>query len=155
LFAFGLRPDLRAKTDVLRAYVEGGGNLVTLYHRPWDGWDAQTVPPRPLIIGQPSLRWRVTSPDAPVDILVPDHPLFAGPNAITEADFSGWIKERGLYFASQWDDTYTPLLAMSDAGEAPLQGALLSAQIGSGRHTHASLVLHHQLDNLVPGAFRI
>jgi hypothetical protein len=44
---------------------------------------------------------------------------------------------------------------MSDAGEAPLQGALLSAQIGSGRHTHTSLVLHHQLDNLVPGAFRI
>ncbi|WP_332711335.1 PIG-L family deacetylase [Pelagibacterium mangrovi] len=155
LFAFGLRPDLRAKTDVLRAYVEGGGNLVTLYHRPWDEWDAQTVPPRPLTIGQPSLRWRVTDPDASVDILAPNHALFAGPNTITEADFSGWTKERGLYFASQWDDAYIPLLAMSDAGEAPLQGALLSAQIGSGRHTHTSLVLHHQLDNLVPGAFRI
>jgi hypothetical protein len=44
---------------------------------------------------------------------------------------------------------------MSDAGEAPLRGALLSARIGKGRHTHTSLVLHHQLDRLVPGAFRL
>ncbi|MCS6757728.1 MAG: hypothetical protein MO852_00255 [Candidatus Devosia euplotis] len=44
---------------------------------------------------------------------------------------------------------------MSDEGEAPLQGALISAKIGKSRHTHTSLVLHHQLDKLVPGAFRI
>ena len=44
---------------------------------------------------------------------------------------------------------------MSDAGEAPLTGSLLSAEIGKGRHTHTGLVLHHQLDKLVPGAFRI
>ena len=155
LFAFGLRPDLRASADALHAYVEAGGNLVTLYHRPWDGWDPQAVPPRPLTIGTPSLRWRVTDPDAPVDILAPDHPLFTGPNALSRADFSGWDKERGLYFASSWDDAYVPLLSMSDANEAPLEGSLLSAQIGAGRHTHTSLVLHHQLDHLVPGAFRI
>lgn len=155
LFTFGLRPDLRAKVDALHAYVQGGGNLVTLYHRPWDGWDTQTVPPRPLTIGQPSLRWRVTNPDAAVEILAPDHPLLTGPNPISPADFSGWNKERGLYFASGWDEAYVPLLAMSDAGEAPLQGSLLSAEIGKGRHTHTSLVFHHQLDHLVPGAFRI
>ena len=40
-------------------------------------------------------------------------------------------------------------------GEEPLTGALLSAEIGEGRHTHTSLVLHHQLDKLTPGAFRI
>ncbi|MNL80374.1 hypothetical protein D3C87_2072100 [compost metagenome] len=44
---------------------------------------------------------------------------------------------------------------MSDAGEKPLTGSLLSAKIGEGRHTHTSLVLHHQLDKLVPGAFRL
>lgn len=155
IFAFGLRPDLAAATDALRTYVEGGGNLVTLYHRPWDGWNPETVPPLPLTIGQPSLRWRVTNPDAPVEILAPDHPLLAGPNRIAQSDFSGWTKERGLYFASRWDEAYTPLLSMSDRGEAPLEGSLLSARIGKGRHTHTSLVLHHQLDHLVPGAFRI
>ena len=34
-------------------------------------------------------------------------------------------------------------------------GALLSGQIDHGRHTHASLVLHHQMDKLAPGAFRL
>ncbi|HWJ87440.1 MAG TPA: PIG-L family deacetylase [Pelagibacterium sp.] len=155
IFAFGLRPDLAARTEALHRYVEGGGNLVTLYHRPWDGWSAETTPPRFLKIGSPSLRWRVTNPNAEVTLLAPDHPLLAGPNAITVDDFAGWNKERGLYFAAEWAPEYVPLLAMSDAGEAPLEGSLLSAQIGKGRHTHTSLVLHHQLDHLVPGAFRI
>ena len=72
-----------------------------------------------------------------------------------EEDWANWDKERGLYFASEWDEAYKPLLAMSDAGEDPLTGSLLSAEIGKGRHTHTSLVLHHQLDKLVPGAFRL
>jgi hypothetical protein len=44
---------------------------------------------------------------------------------------------------------------MHDKGEQPLKGSLISAKIGKGRHTHTSLVLHHQLDRLVPGAFRL
>jgi hypothetical protein len=88
-------------------------------------------------------------------MLVPEHPLLVGPNIINEHDWEGWQKERGLYFASGWDDAYQPLLSMHDDGEQPLFGALVSATIGKGRHTHTSLVLHHQLDKLVPGAFRL
>ena len=44
---------------------------------------------------------------------------------------------------------------MHDPDEQPLKGALISAAIGKGRHTHTSLVLHHQMDKLVPGAFRL
>ncbi len=44
---------------------------------------------------------------------------------------------------------------MADPGEAPLQGALLSGDIGKGRHVHTSLILHHQMEMLVPGAFRL
>lgn len=155
IFAFGLRPDLKAATQKLHRWVESGGHLVTLYHRPSDGWTPDTTPPRPLTIGSPSLRWRTTNPAAEVKFLDPDHQLLTGPNRITADDFAGWDKERGLYFASGWDSAYTPLLAMSDTGEKPLTGSLLSAQIGAGRHTHTSLVLHHQLDKLVPGAFRL
>jgi LmbE family N-acetylglucosaminyl deacetylase len=155
IFAFGTRPDLRAATGRLRAWVEGGGHLVTLYHRPFDGWDPDAVPPRRLKIGLPSIRWRVTNPAAPVRVLDPKHPLLGGPNRIGPEDWEGWDKERGLYFASEWDPAYVPLLTMSDSGEAPLEGSLLSAEIGRGRHTHTSLVLHHQLDKLVPGAFRL
>jgi len=97
----------------------------------------------------------VTEADALVKILVPDHELMAGPNQITLADFDGWEKERGLYFASEWGDEYTPILAMSDAGEDPLYGSLAHAPVGDGSHVHCALNLFYQMDQLVPGAFRI
>ncbi len=155
IFAFGTRPDLAAASQRLRSWVEAGGHLVTLYHRPSDGWSPARTPPRRIEIGLPSLRWRVTDPTAPVTVLLPDHPLLTRPNAIGPDDWEGWDKERGLYFAARWDAAYQPLIAMSDKGEAPLAGALLSGVIGRGRHTHSALVLHHQLDKLVPGAFRL
>ncbi len=155
VFAFGMRPELAAAATRLHDFVRGGGNLVTLYHRPWDGWDPKQIPPAFLKIGQPSLRWRVTDENAAVTILAPDHPLLNQPNHIAADDWDGWHKERGLYFAAEWDPVYRPLLSMADAGEEPLRGALLSAEIGKGRHTHTSLVLHHQMEHLVPGAFRL
>lgn len=155
VMAFGSRPDLVAATARLHRFVEAGGHLVTLYQRPDRGWDAKTTPPRYLKVGTPSLRWRVTNPAAPVTILDVSHPLFSAPNQILPADFDGWDKERGLYFAADWDKAYEPLLSMADPGEDPLTGALISARIGKGRHSHVALVLHHQLDRLVPGAFRL
>ena len=153
--AFGARPDLLTAAGRLHEYVAAGGNLVTLYHRPWDNWDPAVVPPHFLKIGQPSLRWRITDAAAEVDMLVPEHPLLNTPNVISAADWAGWVKERGLYFAAEWADDYVPLLAMSDPGEAPLMGALLSAELGRGRHVHMALILHYQLEFLVPGAFRL
>lgn len=155
IFAFGRRPDLAAAVPALHDWVRAGGHLVTLYHRPSDGWDPETVPPAYLKIGSPSIRYRVTDAGSVVDVLAPDHPLLNAPNVIGADDWNNWDKERGLYFASEWNEAYVPLIAMSDAGEEKLEGSLLSAEIGEGRHTHTSLVLHHQLDKLVPGAFRL
>ncbi len=155
VFAIRTRPALRAAMPRLHDWIAAGGNLVTLYHRPWDAWDPDTVPPRRLEIGQPSLRWRVTDETAEVTALVPDHPLLTSPNRIGPDDWAGWHKERGLYFARDWADEYVPLLSMADPGEAPHKGALLSARIGDGRHTHCALILHHQMEKLVPGAFRL
>jgi LmbE family N-acetylglucosaminyl deacetylase len=155
IFAFGFRRDLQAATERLHRFVEEGGHLVTLYHRQTDSWDPDHTPPRRVAIGSPSLRWRVTNPSAQVTILKPDSPLLTAPNRIEDADWDGWDKERGLYFASDYDAAYEELLALNDAGENPLKGALISARVGRGRHTHVALVLHHQLDKLVPGAFRL
>ena len=155
IFSFGRRADLVAALPGVHEWVKKGGHLVTLYHSPSDGWDPATVPLAFLKIGSPSIRYRVTDAKSAVDVLEPDHPLLTYPNAITQEDWDNWDKERGLYFASEWDEAYVPLLAMADAGEEPLTGSLLSAEIGEGRHTHTSLVLHHQLDKLTPGAFRI
>ena len=155
IFAFGIRRDLQAATERLHRFVEEGGHLVTLYHRPTDGWDPARTPPRRLAIGSPSLRWRVTDPAAPVTVLNPSSPLLTYPNRIEAADWQGWDKERGLYFAAEYDPAYEELLSLSDPGEKPLKGALVSARIGRARHTHVALVLHHQMDRLVPGAFRL
>jgi len=155
IFAMRFRGSLRAAMPGLHDWTHSGGTLLTLYHRPWDHWDPDTIPPKRLEIGQPSLRWRVTDPDAKVTHLLPDHPLLNTPNVIGPDDWQGWHKERGLYFAKSWDDAYQPLLAMADPDEAPHNGALLSARIGKGRHTHCALLLHHQMEKLTPGAFRL
>ncbi|MGJ8529600.1 PIG-L family deacetylase [Maritalea sp.] len=155
VFALRTRPELAANLKALHQWVQNGGNLVTLYHRPWDNWDEKGTALAPITIGKPSLRWRVTNQNAPVTVLQPEHTLIDGLNKISEADWSNWHKERGLYFASSWDDAYTPILSMSDEGEYPLLGSLLSGNFGKGRHTHTSLILHHQLDKLVPGAYRL
>lgn len=155
IFAFRTRPILDARLNALHDWVRDGGNLVTLYHRPWDNWDENHTALAPLKIGKPSLRWRVTDQNAEVTPLEPNHPLLNHPNKITEQDWAGWHKERGLYFAASWDDAYTPLLSMADPDEQPLTGSLLTGKFGKGTHTHTSLILHHQLDKLVPGAYRL
>ncbi|MDE0307153.1 MAG: PIG-L family deacetylase [Albidovulum sp.] len=155
IFAMKFRPGLLDAVPRLHRWVKAGGTLVTLYHRPWDNWDPEIVPPRRLEIGQPSLRWRVTNPAAEVKHICPDHATLNFPNPIGLEDWKGWHKERGMYFAKSWDEAYRPLVEMADNGEEPHRGAMLSADIGRGRHAHISLTLHHQMENLVPGAFRL
>lgn len=155
IFALKFRGGLVEQMPRLNNWCEQGGTLVTLYHRPWDNWDPDGVPPRRLEIGQPSLRWRVTDETARVTHLDPKHSLLTTPNTIGLEDWTGWHKERGLYFAKSWDVAYAPLLEMSDPDEAPQRGSLLVADIGQGRHVHTSLILHHQMEILTAGAFRI
>lgn len=155
IFAMKFRGGLLEQMPRLHKWCENGGNLVTLYHRPWDNWNPDTVPPNYLKIGQPSLRWRVTDENANVEILQSDHSIFNTPNIISDKDWEGWHKERGLYFAMDWDASYIPLLSMYDPDEQPLLGSMLSAKIGKGNHTHTSLILHHQMERLTPGAFNI
>jgi LmbE family N-acetylglucosaminyl deacetylase len=156
IFAFRTRPILASRISVLHDWVRGGGNLVTLYHRPWDNWDENHTALAHLRIGRPSLRWRVTDENAAVEHLEPAHKLLNFPNKITEVDWEGWQKERGLYFASSWDGkSYKPLLSMADPREDALVGSLLTGEFGKGLHTHTSLILHHQVAELVPGAYRL
>lgn len=155
VFAYRMRSALAELASTINQWVAQGGHLLTLYHRPWDNWDPDVIPPARLEIGQPSLRYRVTDENADVHYLQHKHALLNEPNLIEDADWQSWHKERGLYFAKSWDNQYTPLLSMSDPDESPHEGALLVATIGKGRHVHTSLILHHQMDKLVPGAFRL
>lgn len=153
ILALRFRPGLAALLPAIHAWIRDGGTLLTLYHRPRDNWDTARTAPAPLEIGKPGLRFRVTDKAAAVRHLIPDHPLLNLPNRITPADWAAWVKERGLYFAKTWDSAYQPLLEMADRDEAPQRGALLTGRFGKGQHHHCALIMHLQMEALVPGAF--
>lgn len=152
---YEIHKELIAANDRLLKYVEDGGTLIVFYHKTneWNPNENQKRPqlaPYPITVSND----RVTEEDAPVGVLQPRHPLLNTPNRITQADFENWVQERGLYFPSQWDQHYTPLLTTHDKGESPLNGGLLVAQYGKGNYIYTSLVWYRQLREGVPGGYR-
>ncbi len=95
--AWNTRPDLRANAQRLYHYAEAGGTVVVQYNVLEGGFMGgdpkllEHVGPYPIEIG----RDRVTVEQAPVGFPNPNHPLLHVPNKITEADFDGWVQERG------------------------------------------------------------
>jgi hypothetical protein len=148
--AFNVRTNLAAQLPALFAYVEAGGTIVEQYNRP-DNLKTDKLTPYDLRLSGE----RVTDENAPVTFLAPDHPVLNTPNKITKVDFEGWVQERGLYFPSQCDEHFTPILACNDPGESPLNGGLLVAQYGRGYFVYTSLVFFRQLPAGVPGAYRL
>ncbi len=155
--AFNVRPDLRASRQRLMDYVNNGGTLIIQYNVLERGPSAgrsdplAELGPFPLRIG----RDRVTVEEAPVRFLSPEHPLMKTPNVITQADFEGWVQERGLYFASDWDERYQPLWESSDPGDRPLAGGTLYARYGKGVYIFTAYSWFRQLPAGVGGAYRI
>jgi LmbE family N-acetylglucosaminyl deacetylase len=149
--AFNVRTDLVSQLPALFAYVEAGGNVIEQYNRPGRDLKTDQLTPYSLHLSGD----RVTDETAPVTFLAPDHPVLNTPNKITSADFDGWVQERGIYFPNQWDDHFTPILACSDPGEAPLKGGLLIAKYGKGNFVYTGLVFFRELPDGVPGAYRL
>jgi hypothetical protein len=56
---------------------------------------------------------------------------------------------------SEWDERYSPLLAVADAGEDPQRGSLIVARVGQGLWVYTGLSLFRQLPAGVPGAYRL
>jgi len=148
--AFNTRTDLAEHLPALFAYVEAGGNVIAQYNLS-AGLSASWLAPFHLRIS----RDRITDETAPVAFLAPDHPSLTTPNRITEADFDGWVQERGLYFPDQWDERFTAVLASGDPGETPLRGGLLVARHGKGYFVYTALAWFRQLPEGVPGAYRL
>jgi LmbE family N-acetylglucosaminyl deacetylase len=149
--AYEVRSDLLLHNQRLLDYARRGGTFIVQYNK-YEIVDGGFMP-YPATMARP--HGRVTDPDAPVTLLHPEHPLLAGPNRITAADFDGWVQERGLYYLASFDDRYTPLLAMADDGEQPLHGGLVVTRLDQGWYVYTGLALFRQLPEGVPGAFRL
>ena len=149
--AYAVRADLLEHNRGLLEYARRGGNLIVLYQT--QEYAPAAMAPYPASL--PRSAEEVSEEDAPVRLLVPDHPVLAVPNRITQADFDGWIEQRGSKFFADWDPAYTPLVETHDEGQAPQEGVWLTAPVGEGRFTYLALALHRQLPYGVPGAYRI
>jgi LmbE family N-acetylglucosaminyl deacetylase len=156
--AYNVRADLRANEQRLLDYVGNGGTLVVQYNVAEDRRFVPDAPPTldhigpyPLTVG----RERVTVEDSPVEFLNMQGSLLRAPNTITSKDFEGWIQERGLYFASEWDSRYQTVLSTHDPGEKALSGGTLYTKYGKGAYIFTSYSWFRQLPAGVPGAYRL
>ena len=148
--AFNVDDRIPFEQPKLMEYVKNGGNLLVQYNN-----NAGVLVPQ---IGPYPFRpvnQRVTDETAKVTFLDPTSPVLNYPNKITDADFDGWIQERGLYYVSDIDPKYQTPLAMNDPGEQPNKGSLIVADYGKGRFVYTSLAFFRQLPAGVPGAYRL
>jgi LmbE family N-acetylglucosaminyl deacetylase len=147
-------PALSEANPRLLAWVKAGGTLLVEYQAP--EFD-HNFGPYPLAVsaspGEPAER--VVDEKSQVRLLAPSDPLLNYPNKITEADFAGWLEERGHGFAAHWDPRYTAVTETADAGQDPQRGGLLTAPYGRGRYIYLAYALYRQLPEGVPGAYRL
>jgi LmbE family N-acetylglucosaminyl deacetylase len=145
--AYSARPELTAAQPRLNEFVRQGGTLIVQYQ------SGNFPAPIPLSLGRSPER--VVDEAAPVKLLDPGHPLLNWPNAISAADFDGWVEERGHSFLESWDASYTPLTETADPNQAPQRGGLVIAHPGKGSYIYVCYALYRQLPELVPGSYRL
>ncbi|WP_461138952.1 PIG-L family deacetylase [Spirosoma pomorum] len=154
--AYNVNPSLARYQPKLMEYVKNGGNLIVQYVTPVNSFLRNETPlpplgPYPFAVG----RERVTEEDAAMTFINPQHPLLNTPNKITQNDFNGWIQERGIYFAQDWDKQYEPIFSAHDQNEAAKEGSLIYAKYGKGHYMYTGLVFFRELPAGVPGAYRL
>jgi LmbE family N-acetylglucosaminyl deacetylase len=149
--AYDTRTDVREHNRRLLDYVNRGGTLIVQYNQGTNAFNDGHYTPYPAT----EANLRVSVEEQPVEILAPEEQVFNWPNKITQKDFDGWVQERGLYFMSQWDAQFKPLLACNDPGEPPQKGGLLLAHYGKGIYIFSAYGFSRQLPAGVPGAIRL
>ncbi len=159
--AYNTNEKLPSFKQKLMDYVANGGNLIVQYNtNSWAGPLSSDIGPYKFKI----TRNRITDEEAKVNFLLPNHPVFNSPNKMTEKDFDGWIQERSIYHAGDWDSNYVAPISMTDPYEMtvggvspkgkPDNGALIIAKHGKGNFVYTGFVFFRELPAGVPGAYR-
>ena len=159
--AYNTNEKLPSFKQKLMDYIAAGGNLIVQYNtNSWAGPLSSDIGPYKFKI----TRNRITDEEAKVNFLLPNHPVFNSPNKITEKDFEGWMQERSIYHAGDWDSNYVAPISMTDPYEMtiggvspkgkPDNGALIIAKHGKGNFVYTGFVFFRELPAGVPGAYR-
>jgi LmbE family N-acetylglucosaminyl deacetylase len=171
--AYNVRADIRANQPRLLDFVKNGGTYVVQYQTGDSPDPAQRGQQPPNPFGQQQgapvttnlgpypfavpggNKYRITVEEAPLKFPNQDSPLLQFPNHINPKDFDGWVQERGLYFAAQWDAHYQTVLSSQDPGEPPLEGGQIWTRYGKGVYIFSAYSWFRQLPAGVPGAYRL
>jgi LmbE family N-acetylglucosaminyl deacetylase len=139
--------------DKLMKYVNEGGNLIVQYNTSSNiGPVKAKISPYNFDIS----RTRVTDENAAMNIIKPEHAVLNFPNKIGPEDFKGWIQERSIYHATNWDkEKFETIFSINDPGEKADEGSLIIAKHGKGYFTYTGLVFFRELPAGVPGAYRL
>jgi hypothetical protein len=154
-----VRPDFVANNGRLLDFVRNGGTLIVQYQQ--QEYIRENMLPFPAKMEavtsgtQRISNVRVVDENAPVRILVPNHPIFNYPNKIVAGDWDNWVQERNLYTLTGLDPQYTALLSTQDEGEEPVIGGLVYAKIGRGHYVYNAYSFFRQLPTGNPGAYRL
>jgi hypothetical protein len=148
--AYAAREDLITYNSRFLDYVRKGGVVIVQYNTP--EYDHK-YGPYPYVMGENPEE--VTDENSKVDILAPSNPIFNWPNKISEADFGGWVEERGSKWMKTWAPQYQALLETHDADQEPQKGGLLYAKYGKGIYIYNAYAFYRELPEGVPGAYRI
>lgn len=127
----------------LMSYVENGGNYIVQYNTNSNAGPLRTrIGPYAFDIS----RTRVTDENAEMKFINPEHRVLNFPNKITADDFKGWIQERSIYHASNWDkEKYETIFSMADPGETEDEGSLIIGKYGNGNFVYTGLVFFREL----------
>jgi len=148
--AYTARPDLVTNNARLLEYVQNGGVVVVQYQSvQYD----HNFGPYPYSL--PNDAERVVDENSAVTLTDPKSPVLSWPNQITQADFAGWVEERGHSFLKSWDQRYTAPIETHDPEQDPQSGGLAYARYGRGVYVYVAFALYRQLPDGVPGAYRL
>lgn len=151
--AYNMYAYLSDKNEVLNKYIEQGGNVIVQYLKSNQvGVNKINVGPYAFTVNSGR---RVTQEDAPVQFLLPNHPVLNLPNKIQGTDFDNWVQERSTYQAENIDVHFAMPISMNDKGENPSDGSLLIAPYGKGNFVYVSLALFRQLPAGNGGAYKL
>jgi LmbE family N-acetylglucosaminyl deacetylase len=148
---YNVHPELVNHHEKLYDYMNEGGNVVMQYNTASRSLREMEFGPMPFKLS----RDRVTEEDAEVNFLAPKHQILNSPNKITIGDFDNWVQERGLYFAGEWNEAYTPLFSWHDKGENSKEGALIVMKHGKGQFVYTGISFFRELPKGVVGAYRL
>ena len=150
--AYNTNDRLQIHYEKLMQYIKNGGNLIVQYNtNNRIGPVVAKIAPFPFTIS----RERTTDEKAQIRFLKPTHSIMTTPNMISEADFDGWVQERGIYFAADIDKNYETIFSTNDKNEKPNDNSLIIAKYGKGNFVYTGLAFFRQLPAGVGGSYRL